>query len=197
MDGCRTLSCGAAPSGARPPYSPCAMCTLVARGGNLGCCDRFSASCYFGSSQHVFSAWCALCVNLSVAFSLPSPAWSALVLLSHAQCAPRSVIAPLLIYLQRMVGRPSINTYPVGRRFGTPPAPCPLCSRRAYALRRICSFSWLPLFHLTFPHPFGVTRCTLLFYLDRPYRNEARSTSCYPLPLSRRFCTMSSLFPPC
>ena len=174
-DGRPTLSCSAAPSETRPPYSPCAMCTLVTRGGNLGPCGRDSASCYFESSQHACSARCVLCVKLSVAFAQPFLARSAPVLLPHALCAPRSMVAPLSICLQRVVGCPPINTYPVGRCFGTPPAPCSLCSRRAYALRRFCSFSWPSFFHLTFPHLFCVTRCMLFFYLDCPYRNDTRS----------------------
>ena len=39
-------------------------------------------------------------------------------------CLFASLSALYLIYLQRVVGCPPINTYLVGSRFGTPPTPC-------------------------------------------------------------------------
>ena len=51
-----------------------------------------------------------------------------------------------LINLQRVVGRPPINTYPVGSRFGTPPALCTFCSRCAFVLRISCCHQGLGIF---------------------------------------------------
>ena len=138
------------------------------------------------------SCMCVPCVKPFVAFARPSPASSAPVLLTNALCAPRSVIAPFLLYLQRVVERPPVNTYPVARRFGTAPALCSLCSRRAYALRRIYSFSRLshvptPLLH----------NAVLALLLPQPtYPKQHQVAFCYPLPLSRRFYTMSSFVSP-
>ena len=117
------------------------------------------------------------------------------MLVPHAPCAPRPVFAPLLLYLQRVVGRPPINTYPVGRRFGTPWCTCALLALLGPNLSFVLHLFFFAA--ISFSYPPSLHNAVLALLLLQPtLPDQHRATFCSLLPLLRRLCTMSSFVSP-
>ena len=114
------------------PYFPTRLAQCVPSWHKVGTWVLWPLICQqllWNLSSRMFCVVCAVCALPSMAFCPADSVGFAPVLLPNVECAPRHVFAPLLLYLQRVVGRPPVNSYPVGRRFDTPPALCLLCSR--------------------------------------------------------------------